>query len=419
VKNYSGGGWQVAHQCPQCGAPVILEETDRLFSCPYCKVKLYIASQGYFRFYLSPPASSLKDIIFLPYWRLKGMVFSCEPYEVRERILDATFPALHQTRFPASLGLRPQVLPLRFVSPDTEGSFITHDLSSETAIENIEAQIKAVSGTSQQGSVFHKAFIGETISLIYSPLILQKGALNDAILNRPVAPVPQDEIKGIVSSAQHPDWQVTFVPALCPHCGWDLQGERDSLVLLCRNCDSAWEASQEKLRKLEFGVAANGEDPVTYLPFWRMTVACEGVTLRSRADLARLMNVPVMGKPGWEKEVISFWSPAFKINPVFFLRLAQQVTVFQPKEELKKVPQQSSLYPVTLPVSEAAESLKIILAHIAVPKKKYFPRLAEITIRLKGYRLVYLPFRERGNEFIHAQMNLSINKNTLMFGRNL
>jgi hypothetical protein len=234
-----------------------------------------------------------------------------------------------------------------------------------------------------------------------------------------VAPVPQDEIEGILSSAQHPDWQVTFVPALCPHCGWDLQGERDSLVLLCRSCDSAWEASQEKLRKLEFGIATNGEDPATYLPFWRMSVACEGVTLRSRADLARLMNVPVTGRPEWESQEICFWSPAFKINPLLFLRLAQQITVFQPKEELQKVPPPLSLYPVTLPVSEAAESIKITLANSAVPKKKFFPRLAEITIRLKESRLVYLPFRERGGELIHEQMNLGINKNTLRFGRSL
>ena len=417
MKNYNSA-WQVAHQCPQCGAPVVLEESDRLFSCLYCKVRNYLASRDYCRYYLSPPASLLKDTIFVPYWRFKGMVFSCEPYEVKEKILDATLLASRQSRLPLSLGLRPQVLPLRFVSPDTEGTFITADLSSETALACIEVQHTSVEG-SPGGSTFHKAFIGETISLIYAPLTVRAGVLNDAILNRPVASFSQEEIEGLLSSSQHPDWQMSFVPALCPNCGWDLQGERDSLVLLCSNCDSAWEASQGTLKRLEFGVTSTVEAPVTCLPFWRMIVACEGLTMKSHADLARLMNVPVMGKPEWESQSISFWSPAFKINPVSFLRLSQQVTVFQPKEEMKQALPESPLYPVNLPVSEAAESLKIILAHIAVPKKKYFPLLPEMSIRLKESLLVYLPFRERGSELIHVQMNLSINRNTLTFGRSL
>jgi NADH pyrophosphatase NudC (nudix superfamily) len=26
----------------------------------------------------------------------------------------------------------------------------------------------------------------------------------------------------------------------CPHCGWDMEGGKDSLVLICRNCNIAW-----------------------------------------------------------------------------------------------------------------------------------------------------------------------------------
>jgi DNA-directed RNA polymerase subunit RPC12/RpoP len=35
-------GVYLSHQCPQCGAPVQLEETDRIFSCPFCQVRLFI-----------------------------------------------------------------------------------------------------------------------------------------------------------------------------------------------------------------------------------------------------------------------------------------------------------------------------------------------------------------------------------------
>ena len=29
---------QIEQSCPQCGAPANLEETDRLFACPFCRV---------------------------------------------------------------------------------------------------------------------------------------------------------------------------------------------------------------------------------------------------------------------------------------------------------------------------------------------------------------------------------------------
>ncbi len=80
--------------------------------------------------------------------------------------------------FPASLGLRPQVLKLRYVSPATEGRFIAPALSADRAVAGV--------GAPPPGA-FYREFIGETVSLIHAPLLLQGEILTDAILGRQVA----------------------------------------------------------------------------------------------------------------------------------------------------------------------------------------------------------------------------------------
>src|SRR3989339_2060059 len=49
-----------------------------------------------------------------------------------------------------------------------------------------------------------------------------------------------DELDRLAAAPRAPADRFRFVPTLCPHCGWDMEGQKDSLVLICRNCDSAW-----------------------------------------------------------------------------------------------------------------------------------------------------------------------------------
>ncbi|HLA26741.1 MAG TPA: hypothetical protein VJZ49_02480, partial [Syntrophales bacterium] len=67
--------WQIDHQCPQCGAPVTLDEADRLLLCPFCRTKLYLFVSDHFRYFIPAPEARSRDIIYLPYWRLKGLSF--------------------------------------------------------------------------------------------------------------------------------------------------------------------------------------------------------------------------------------------------------------------------------------------------------------------------------------------------------
>jgi len=76
-----------------------------------------------------------------------------------------------------------------------------------------------------------------------------------------------------------------------------------------------------------------------------------------------------------------------------------------------------NLYPVTLPLSEAKQGIKVTLAGSAVNKRKLMPRLSGADICVTGASLIYLPFHETAHEMIQQHTHVSINKNSLEFGR--
>ena len=116
---------------------------------------------------------------------------------------------------------------------------------------------------------------------------------------------------------------------------------------------------------------------------------------------------------------MNFWSPAFKIWPDIFLRVSSQLTIAQRDFEMEEQLPEGDLQPVTLPQSEAVQSLKLILARSAYTKRKTFPLLPEVEFKVRDATLIYIPFADKGLDFVHQEMRLSINKNALVFGRSL
>jgi len=326
--------------------------------------------------------------------------------------------ALHRTLLPSSLGVRSQALKLRFISTKMEGKFLNPHVPFETVIQNIGVQFLPLNGSLSVGSIIHKTFIGETVSLIYSPIYVEEDMAYDAILRKSLASIPKDFAEDPLSVDQQKDWQIKLVPTLCPHCGWDLLGERDSVALFCKNCNSAWAASQSGLEELNFGIVPSRQENTLYLPFWRMNVHIQGFEIQSYADLIRLAEAAKVTKEEGEGLGLYFWSPAFKVPPQLFLRLTQGMTVSQLREEFERNLSGSSLYPVTLPVREALESIKITIANFAIEKKKILPKLNEIEIHLNESLLIYLPFTSSGSDFIQPHTQLCIYKTYLTLGRN-
>jgi len=282
-------------------------------------------------------------------------------------------------------------------------------------VEFVEGQYDA----SLPKPVFDRFFLGNTLSQIYAPYYVDGGKVFDAVLNRAVFDKEEIEGEPFSQSEKAPDWRIRFVPALCPACGWDLEGERDALALHCTNCNSIWHQGKEGFTKLTFGHFRAGNEQILFLPFWRIKAEISGIALHSYADLVRLANLPKVVQDEWTEREFRFWSPAFKVRPQDFLKFAQYLTLSQPCEEIVSGLPKGEMYPVTLSFSEAIEGLKVILASFMKPQKILFPKLPEIHIKAKSLFLVFIPFRMKGNELSQPDYRLRINKNLMTYARHL
>jgi hypothetical protein len=208
---------------------------------------------------------------------------------------------------------------------------------------------------------------------------------------------------------------------MCPNCGWGLKGERDSVVFICENCDTAWEASESGFSAVDLMIVSGDEkDGTLYLPFWKMAVKSVGkLEINSYADFIRATNQPRVILEDWENQEMFFWAPAFKIRPAIFLNLSKQLTVLRRDFDFTGRIETGSFYPATLPLSEAFESIKITLANSIMNKRKMFSFLPEMNFKMEKATLVYLPFNDAGQEIIQKHMHISIHKKTLEYGRYL
>ncbi len=355
-----------------------------------------------------------KQLVYVPYWRFKGMIFSSLPQGLKYKFMDASQQALQSEHFPLSLGLRSQAMKLQFVTPDTPGHFIKPLIPYKDVMDLF---LKKSNAALNASTLYTQAHIGESISLIYAPFYIDEHVY-DAILNKPVPAIGEPpDITNFEGG--RPSWKIRFVATLCPACGWDLTGARDSLALTCKNCNSVWYPGKQKFQQTRFAhIPGNFEDPV-YLPFWRIRAKIEGLALDSYADLIRIANLPKVVQPEWENRAFRLWSPAFKVRPQTFLNLIKNTTLMQPGNKASSKLPKSALHPVSLPVSEAIETLKINLSGFIKPQRNLLPRLPEIQVQALSYILVYIPFKRGHHDYVNPDLKLSINRNQLSLAGNL
>ena len=368
----------------------------------------------YFRYALPHRTSTDRKLIFFPYWRFKGMLFFCGPAGITNRFVDVSHQAIESSLFPISVGVRSQAMKLRFATPDMPGRFFRPAQSFKSISDNFQTRF----GRSLPRPVLHQSHIGETLSLIYSPFYI-KGRLYDAILDKPVSPMLPDDFSLDDFDTDHADRHIKFISTLCPNCGWDLEGTRDSLVLCCKNCNSAWYPVGKKFKRLKFAQLPGNGDNMLYLPFWRIRADITGLNLNSYADLVRLANLPRVIQSDWQDLDFGFWIPAFKLRPRVFLRLASHVTLSQPRQGFVSEVPDGRIHPSTLPLEEALESLKITLASFMKPRRTLMEKIQEIEIKATSYALMFLAFQEDTHEFIQPDFKLAINKNVLALSSNL
>lgn len=408
--------WKVEYECPQCGAPADLDETTLFFRCPFCKTKLIFAPSDYFRYYLAPLRDLKGELYYLPYWRIRGTLFSCHGTEVQNRLLDATICACDGFNGAESLGLKPRTMALRFVHPAVEGRFVDPVLPLSGAIERMEERFARAGVPLRGEGTLYETFLGERVSLIFSPVFLDRGRFCDGVTGE----VGTESTGPLWSSAgKEEKGKMTIMAALCPECGWELSGESDSTVLLCRRCRKGWQTEGKDLAPVTVLTGGKREGEPLYLPFWMFRGNVTPAGIGSYGDLARFANLPRVVPREWDERPLSLWFPAFRVRADLLVRLGKLVTLRTETNEFVDDLPERGLYPVTLPRHEAAESLKIVIAELAGVKKRFFPLLAQTEVVILSCNLVMLPFREQGDELVGGDSMISIPKNAILYGRNL
>jgi hypothetical protein len=224
--------------------------------------------------------------------------------------------------------------------------------------------------------------------------------------------LPEDKQAGHDSSLCRYD----FVPALCPNCGNDLKGDKESCLVFCPNCMIGFSVSNGRLQGVPFLIVEGGSKTATFLPFWRIRVEIAGPPLPRAAG--RIL-------PGGRVDELDlaslfFWVPAFKINPQLFLRLGQRATTTRLQaEEPTVMPVDSSIQAVTIPFEEAIKSVKLLLFLLSPKDQGLLLRLNNMEMETKETTPVLVPFEQTGYELINRQMQVAVHANALKHGRNL
>lgn len=396
--------FSIQHQCPQCGAPAVLQETDRLMSCRFCRVtSVLMFPRGMQTALPVSPSAADKPLMYVPYWRYKGILFTVLDSGIQDRFVDVSVCAASSLRFPRSVGLRSQALKLRYVTPDLPGRFLRPNSGQPDMLTVIDrTQLRETAPVWR-----FRATIGEMQSLIYAPYYLDR-KLIDAITDRAVSPVLADDDELFALCGEAPEPSIGFVPALCPSCGWDLRGERDSICLDCPNCQTLWAVEPGGLRSISFGYVKAVEPADGYLPFWRIQAAVGGFQLRSFADLIRLANLSRVAKAIDADRIFHFWAPAFKIQAKSLMHLARGLTLMQPQWETVPEHARSGHRSVNLPVEEAVETIRLNMAGWITPRQKLLPALAEAPIEAFHHEIVFVPFIAGLHELTLSGTRISI-----------
>lgn len=411
VKNSS---FQIDIQCPQCGAPVVLEETENIIECPFCRVRSILSTQPFPCYYFEPrqEKSSGMELIYVPYWRFKGLEFFLNSEKVSYRVIDSSWRAIDSDAFPSSLGLRAQTQKLKFIQPDTKGVFTPHSISKKEILKRMDKEYTTQKG---QHAYIH---VGEIISLIYLPFFKTEDELCDGLSGQKINILPA-ALNTFESQGKPPKYDVSFMPGLCPNCGWELAGETDSLVLSCQGCFRTFLIGNRGLRQINAQFASVDSSVDMVAPFWKLSVNFSKIACSKYSDIMQIANLPKAILEEHKVKDFYFFIPAFKVNPKLFLRLGKQVSLLQPDSApLDKLPK-VDFYPADLPLQEGLEAVPPLLMDLCKRKKEFWAMLIREKIKLEKYSLVYLPFKEAGLEYVQPEFGFSLPKNSLKFGRKL
>jgi DNA-directed RNA polymerase subunit RPC12/RpoP len=417
--------FQIDIQCPQCGAPVVLEETENIIECPFCRVRSILSVEPFPCYYFEPRQEKLSHIpvLYVPYWRFKGLEFALSSDHVSYRVIDNSWRAVDTKGVPASLGLRSQTQKLKFIQPDTKGVFSPHSISKKEMLRRMYKEYSDADDMNSNRKVGRNKkqahiHVGEIISLIYFPFYRTDYELYDGLTGKQVNVLPE-QVEEFSSIGRLPQYDLSFMPGLCPNCGWELGGETDSLVLVCKGCSRAFLIRKKRLKQIEVQFAPFNSDTVIFIPFWKLSINFSKIPCSKYSDIMKIANIPKAVLEEHRVKDFYFFIPAFKVNPKLFLRLGKQASLSQPDSVLLDRLPDVDVYPVDLPLQEGLEAVPPVLMNLCKRKRELWDMLIQEKIKLEKYSIVYLAFKEAGLEYVQPEFGFSLPKNSLKFGRKL
>ena len=408
--------YNVEHRCPQCSAPIILDENDHLLTCPYCRVRLYLSFESYPRYCLSPHGDP-DSVFFVPYWRSKGFEFSVKAHGIEESVIDRTWNASRFSCFPSSLGIRPQTQRLRLVEQREKRKLLPVSISPDEPLP--QQSLCSPVGRDfpeEEEPILFRSFLKDAFSLIYLPAVEKGGVIYNGIDSSPLGSAPPELSEGESYGSSASDFGCRFVPALCPNCGNDLAGEKESLIVFCQTCMVGFSVLNGTLTDIPFLMAEGGSKTATLLPFWRIRAETGGLPLPRTTG--RILPGGRMEQ--FDRGNFFFWVPAFRINPQLFLRLAHRATTAQlDAGPLTPPSEASSIPPITVASTEAIKSLKLLLILLSPMDRELLLRLNNLSIEVKDAVPALVPFEQTGYELTNRQIKAAAHANAMRYERNL
>lgn len=410
----------ISHSCPSCGGAVEMDEADRLTVCPYCEVQNYMVGGRMHRYVLPdsiPDHIDRRSVLYFPYLRFKGNIYTCTGRKVECKVLDTTHQGLHVRMLPPSLGLRPQAMKITMVHENMVGKFVRRKETAAEVLQRAEKLARSVVD-SVEDQLHHRAFIGESVSCLYLPLYVENDRWHGGVLNRGLGQVADwhPDFESLMELKRN--WLPAYLAMICPHCGAAMQGEPNSLVVSCSNCETCWSEDKGRFTKVLYELV-EGKGGDSYLPFWRIAVSTTGIEMNTLADLLRITNQPVVVREKHRRRQLEFWIPALKIRPKVFITMAKGATLSQLNYPPGEVRLEKKIMRPTLPLKEALQAVKSVLAETAMNRRDVLPMLSEMSISVKAARLSYLPFKDRSHDFVQRHSPMAVAKSVIRTAKRL